>query len=70
MQSHFLISTIQYQRICTKKTIKGKFDYKHTDTFMGFHCGNTCSKKLAKLEMKYQMIMARSLPDRGYKRNT
>ena len=21
--------------------IKGKFDYSHTDTFMGFHCGNT-----------------------------
>ena len=42
--------------------VKGKFDYKHTDTFMGFHCGNTCSKKLASCEMKYQMIMARSLP--------
>ena len=43
-------------------SIKVKFDYKHTDTFMGFHCGNTCSKKLASCEMKYQMIMARSLP--------
>ena len=32
------------------------------DTFMGFHCGNTTSKKLASCEMKYQMIMARSLP--------
>ena len=42
--------------------IKGKFDYKHTDTFMGFHCGNTCTKKLAFHEMKYQKIMARSLP--------
>ena len=42
--------------------IKGKFDYKHTDTFMGFHCGNTCSKKLSFHEMKYQKIMARSLP--------
>ena len=29
---------------------------------MGFHCGNTCSKKLAFHEMKNQMIMARSLP--------
>ncbi len=42
--------------------IKGKFDYKFTDTFMGFHCGNTCSKLLCKPEMKYQLIMARSLP--------
>ena len=44
------------------EAIEGKFDYKHSDTFMGFHCGNTCSKKLAFHEMKYQMIMARSLP--------
>ena len=42
--------------------IKGKYDYKLTDTFMGFHCGNTASGKLAFCEMKYQMIMARSLP--------
>ena len=43
--------------------IKGKFNYEHTDTFMGFHCGNTCSKKLAFCEMRNQMIMARSLPE-------
>lgn len=42
--------------------IKGKFDYAHQDTFMGFHCGNTCSTKLAACSMKYQKIMARSLP--------
>ena len=42
--------------------IKGKFDYKLNETFMGFHCGNTCSSKLTSCEMKYQMIMARSLP--------
>lgn len=42
--------------------ITGKFNYKLTDTFMGFHCGNTCSKKLAFCSMKYQKIMARSLP--------
>jgi L-fucose isomerase-like protein len=29
---------------------------------MGFHCGNTSSKKLSFCEMKYQLIMARSLP--------
>ena len=42
--------------------IKGKFDYKLDETFMGFHCGNTCSSKLVSCEMKYQKIMARSLP--------
>ena len=46
-----------------KESIEGKFPYKHTDTFMGFHCGNTCSKKLAFHEMRNQMIMARSLPE-------
>ena len=45
-----------------KESIEGKFDYTLTDTFMGFHCGNTCSKKLSSFEMKYQKIMARSLP--------
>ena len=45
-----------------EESIKDKFTYNHTDTFMGFHCGNTCSKKLSNCEMKYQMIMARSLP--------
>ncbi len=45
-----------------RESIEGKFPYKHTDTFMGFHCGNTCSSKLAFHEMKYQKIMARSLP--------
>ena len=29
---------------------------------MGFHCGNTAAGKLSFCEMKYQMIMARSLP--------
>ena len=43
--------------------IKGKFDYTLKDTFMGFHCGNTASGKLAFCEMKYQMIMARALPE-------
>ena len=42
--------------------IAGKYDYTHHDTFMGFHCGNTCSTKLAACSMKYQKIMARSLP--------
>ena len=42
--------------------IKGKFDYTHKDTFMGFHCGNTPSSKLAFCAMSYQLIMARALP--------
>ena len=43
--------------------IKGKFNYRHKDTFMGFHCGNTASCKLSSHEMKYQKIMARTLPE-------
>ncbi len=42
--------------------ICGKYDYKFTDTFMGFHCGNTCASRLCNPTMKYQKIMARSLP--------
>ena len=43
--------------------IKGKFDYTQKDTFMAFHCGNTASSKLSCGVMKYQMIMARPLPE-------
>lgn len=46
-----------------EKDISGKYGYQFTDTFMGFHCGNTCSQRLCKPEMKYQKIMARSLPE-------
>lgn len=46
-----------------KESIKGSFPYTQKDTFMGFHCGNTCSRKLAACSMKYQMIMARNLPE-------
>lgn len=46
-----------------EEAIKGKFNYTHKDTFMGFHCGNTCAGKLQKPTMKYQMIMARNLPE-------
>ena len=44
------------------KEIGGKTPYSFTDTFMGFHCGNTPACKLSFCEMKYQKIMARSLP--------
>ena len=43
--------------------IKGNYDYTLKDVFMGFHCGNTASGKLAFCEMKNQLIMARSLPE-------
>ena len=45
-----------------KESIEGKFPYTLKDTFMGFHCGNTCTTKLSFHEMKYQKIMARALP--------
>ena len=44
------------------KDIKGEYEYDFRDTFMGFHCGNTCSSLLCNPTMKYQKIMARSLP--------
>ena len=45
------------------ESIEGKFPYTQKDTFMGFHCGNTAAGKLSFCEMKYQMIMARTLPE-------
>ena len=42
--------------------IAGKFNYQLTDTFMGFHCGNTPSCKLcADRAVKYQLIQHRLL---------
>ncbi len=41
--------------------IKGKFPYKPTDVFMGFHCGNTPSCKMLSPELRYQLIMHNSL---------
>lgn len=43
--------------------IRKQYHYTQKDTFMGFHCGNTAAGKLSFCEMKYQMIMARSLPE-------
>ncbi|MBQ9612067.1 MAG: fucose isomerase [Lachnospiraceae bacterium] len=45
-----------------KESIEGKFDYKFTDTFMGFHCGNTCSTRVNNPHLSYQRIMARTHP--------
>lgn len=48
-----------------KESIQPKWDYTHQDTFMGFHCGNTNTSKLAQFEMKYQLIQHRCLePDK------
>ena len=46
-----------------KNDIEGKYNYTQKDTFMGFHCGNTASSKLSFCELKYQKIMARTLPE-------
>lgn len=44
--------------------IAGKYDYRLTDTFMGFHCGNTPSCKMcASRAVKYQLIQNRLLED-------
>ncbi len=44
--------------------IKGTYEYRLNETFMGFHCGNTPSCHLINPTMKYQLIMKRSLePD-------
>ncbi|MCD7918962.1 MAG: fucose isomerase [Clostridiales bacterium] len=46
--------------------IKGKYDYKLTDTFMGFHCGNTPECKLCSSRaVKYQLIQHRLLEPQG-----
>ncbi len=45
-----------------KEDIAPKFSYKLTDTFMGFHCGNTPSCKMcADRAIKYQLIQHRLL---------
>ena len=49
-----------------EEKIKGVFDYCLTDTFMGFHCGNTPSCKMcADRAVKYQLIQHRLLEPAG-----
>ena len=46
--------------------IKGKYNNKLTDTFMGFHCGNTPECKMcATRAIKYQLIQNRLLENGG-----
>ncbi len=49
-----------------EESIKNKYDYALTDTFMGFHCGNTPACKLcADRAVKYQLIQNRLLENGG-----
>ena len=49
-----------------EKAIKGKYAYALTDTFMGFHCGNTPACKMcADRAVKYQLIQHRLLEPQG-----
>ena len=49
-----------------EEQIKGIYDYTLTDTFMGFHCGNTPSCKMcADRAVKYQLIQHRLLEPEG-----
>ena len=46
--------------------IRGRFDYALTDTFMGFHCGNTPACKMcADRAVRYQLIQHRLLEPEG-----
>ncbi|MDR1604705.1 MAG: fucose isomerase [Gracilibacteraceae bacterium] len=46
------------------QSVKGKHRARLAETFMGFHCGNTCSTFLKNPHMGYQRIMKRELePD-------
>jgi L-fucose isomerase-like protein len=53
-----------------EKEIHGKYDYALSDTFMGFHCGNTPFCKLRKEKntaVKYQLIQHRLLEPKDSK---
>lgn len=50
-------NTVPYDMIKAAKKAVG--DYKATDLFMGFHCGNTPAPCMMMPEMRYQLIMHR-----------
>jgi L-fucose isomerase-like protein len=52
-------NTVPYDMIKAAKKAVG--DYKATDLFMGFHCGNTPAPCMMMPEMRYQLIMHRLL---------
>ena len=45
--------------------IQGKYNYQHNDTFMGFHCGNTNTKKLSSNILKYLKQCLSKMPERN-----
>ena len=52
------------------ENIRGRYDCKLTDTFMGFHCGNTPACKMcADRAIKYQLIQHRLLEPAGSEPN-
>ncbi|NLA85715.1 MAG: fucose isomerase [Clostridiales bacterium] len=56
------VPKVQYDSEIAGKTFAGKLEYALTDTFMGFHCGNTPSCKMcADRAVKYQRIQHRLL---------
>lgn len=55
-------NTVPYDMIGDARDIIG--DYKPSDIFMGFHCGNTASSCMASFALKHQIIMKRLMePD-------
>jgi L-fucose isomerase-like protein len=56
-------NTVPYDMIDEAKEIVG--NYKPTDLFMGFHCGNTASSCMATFSMKHQIIMKRLMEPEG-----
>ena len=49
-----------------EKELKGRYDYRLSDTFMGFHCGNTPACKLCEgRAVRYQLIQHRLLEPAG-----
>ena len=45
--------------------IREQYPYQHSDTFMGFHCGNTACSMLRNPHMSFQRIMKRDLEPDG-----
>ena len=56
-------NTVPYDMIEANKALAGR--YAPHDLFMGFHCGNTAASCMVAPEMKYQLIMKRSLEPEG-----
>lgn len=57
-------NTVPDDMIKTGQSMVG--NYKRTDLFMGFHCGNTPASCMADKSMKYQLIMHRLMePDKN-----